>query len=103
MVACSRELGSGRPGEKPVLRKPGNVSWRFFLWVEWEGNTITLLGRRLLLHDGRMRVRFGAYQPSHETVLRVTSTLDDVGPAFVPLRGRSLFDASGDGPHVPRR
>jgi hypothetical protein len=30
------------------------------------------------------------------------STLGDFGPPLLPLRGRSLFDASGDGPHVPR-
>src|SRR6266404_7286463 len=30
-------------------------------------------------------------------------TLDDAGPSFLPLIGRSLFDARGDGPHMPRR
>src|SRR5205823_2981281 len=32
-----------------------------------------------------------------------SSTLDDVGPPLPPLRGRSLFDARGDGPYVSRR
>src|SRR6185295_3810592 len=31
------------------------------------------------------------------------STLGDLGPSLLSSRGRSLFDASGDGPHVPRR
>src|SRR5689334_8515193 len=30
------------------------------------------------------------------------STLGDPGPPLLPLRRRSLFDTSGDGPHVPR-
>src|SRR6266487_2778345 len=68
-----------------------------------ERKRITLLGGRLLAERFAQRRKDPPRRKGAFAQVVTTSTLDDVGPPFVPLRRRSFFDASGDGPDVPRR